>query len=448
MFTPINIPGASVGNNTGFQPISFDQARQGLASVNNIATQQIQQQNQQSQVPSSMNSTGSAVTPTGGGMFSNLMNNIKKVPGQVMSIANKITAPGSGLNQAVNVSSDILATDENLVSGLTGQESIKQMVDTGANIPEPNPLQAIQGGAEIAATLPDIGAVDQMVKAGVGKASELMDKSAAAKEAKTIQDLITPKPTVKEAKIAETQGRLVKGKAPGIFTSGKPDTVLPTAQQARAAKLIQGTIPGASKMTEPELYSALDNSITSTAQKLRPEMQATPIKDATVQKITDDWTTLKARQVDDPYAPPNIQKLQSQFESFLQQSKSGNFNDLWDTAKAYDQSVPSSVKNATDLSSDAQVAQKNVWLQNRAILKDAINDTATGLGETSKPAFQNMSDMYNTQESLLTKAKIETTGQPSKIAAFSKTTPGRIIEGAIGGGAVVEGAKKLITGGF
>jgi hypothetical protein len=348
----------------------------------------------------------------------------------------------------VNVGSDILATDANLVKGITGQQSLDQTIEIGKNIPSPNPLQDIQGGAELAATLPDVGAVDQTVKAGVSKATELMDKSAAAKEAKSIEDLITPKPTVKEAKIAETQGRLVKGKAPGIFTSGKPDTVLPTAQQARAAKLIQSTIPGASKMTEPELYSALGKNISTTAQNLKPEMQATPIKEQTVQKITDDWTALKAKQANDPYAPPNLEKLQNQFEGFLQQSKSGNFNDLWDTAKAYDQSVPSSVKNATDLSSDAQVAQKTNWLQNRAVLKSAINDTATGLGEKSRPAFQNMSDMYNAQESLLSKAKIDTVGQPSKIASFAKTTPGRLIEGAVGGGAVVEAGKKLITGGF
>ncbi len=149
-------------------------------------------------------------------------------------------------------------------------------------------------------------------------------------------------------------------------------------------------------------------------------MQATPIQEETVQKITDDWSALKTAQKADAYLPDNVNvdKLQADFEQRLQKSANENMNDLWDTRKAYDASVPSNVKSATDMSSDALQAKKQIWIQNRQILSDAINDTQNGMGATSQDAFKEMNSMYDAQKGILSKAKVVSGKAPSKLSTI------------------------------
>lgn len=237
------------------------------------------------------------------------------------------------------------------------------------------------------------------------------------KEFDTIQEKITPKPTANEAKLAQSQGRLIKGKEPTLFRSGTADEVLPTKDTARAVGTIQREIAGASKMDEVQLTDAIVSKTEEIAQNLKPEMTKVRIKPSTVQKINSDWEALKKTQLEsaDATEEANVLKLQKQFEAKLQKSGSGNMNDLWDTAKEYDKSVPNNVKKATSASDPKLQYKKDIWLQNRAILKNAINDNIDGLGATSKQAFSDMHDMYNAKENLLSKAKIETEAKPSKI---------------------------------
>lgn len=267
-------------------------------------------------------------------------------------------------------------------------------------------------------------------------------KSVPKTDVEKIAETAAPKPTIKKAKVAESEGRLVKGQKPGVLTPGKPDTILPTADQTRAYTTIAQKIPGAATMDEPTLYKALDDNITQTATQLKPQMQAVAIKPEIIEKINTDWDAIKQKQMDASLKSdePDLEKRQQQFEkNFLQTSKSDNLNDLWDSAKKYDRSVPDNVKNATDTSPKSLQDQKAEWLQNRSLFKSAINDSKNGLGKTSQDAFQQMTDMYNTQEDILSKAKIETKGAPSKLSQFSDSPKGKILKGAlkVGGGALV-----------
>lgn len=320
-----------------------------------------------------------------------------------------------------------------------------------------NTLLAAVGGGEVEE--PFANAVKESVTADTAKSvagdlSEIPGKVAAkakaavspkASELDTITDAISPKQTAKEAKAATASGRLVKGQEPGIFTSGKPDTVLPSASTARAASTIQAQIPGAAKMTDPERYIALDNKTTEIAQGLKPKMEAKPITEGTITKINDDWTSLKKQQMEsaDATDEPNVRKLQQQFEAFLKKSQSGNMNDLWETRKSYDSSIPDNVKNAGPMSPESLQNKRSIWLQNRAILNDAINDEMSGLGEDSRRAFQDMNDMYNAKEGILSKAKIETGVKPSKLAQFAKSPTGKVVGSIVGSGIVYETAKGL-----
>lgn len=262
-----------------------------------------------------------------------------------------------------------------------------------------------------------------------------------------INQMITPKPTVKEARLAETQGRLFKGKSPTFFKEGGPDMIATPEAQANAARTIQKNIPNAANMSETDLYSSLDEKIGEKAQALKPEMQKVPITEDTVQKITDDWNTLKKAQKADAYLPNdvNLNKLQADFEQRLMKSGNKTMDDLWNTAKAYDASVPENVKKATDLSSESLQYKKDIWLQNRRILKSAINDTGTGLGKTSQDAFKEMTDMYNAQNNLLSKAKVETANAPSKFSVIKKTIKEHPV---VSGVATYEAGRRALTGHF
>lgn len=276
----------------------------------------------------------------------------------------------------------------------------------------------------------------------IAKGKSTYEGFQASREAKATQEAtskisetISPKATVKQAKIAQTEGRLVQGKEPTLFKAGTEDKILPSKKTLSASETIQKNIPGASKMKPAELYKAVDENISKTAKALRPEMEKTPIKPETIQKINDDWSALKKSQLAEAPAneEANVAKRQTKFESLLQKSGNQSHADLWDTAINYDNSIPDRVKQATSISDESLQLQKEEWLQNRQILSDAIE-------KSSKPEFKQMSDMYEAKNGILSKAKVEG-AKISKVNQFLKSNPK--IVAALGGATIYEIAKHL-----
>ena len=168
-------------------------------------------------------------------------------------------------------------------------------------------------------------------------------------------------------------------------------------------------------MNDAQLSNALNTKISETSQSLQPQMEATPIHPDTLSKVQDAWQSLKTEQQARPEFLDNQagnKAFQGKFENYLNQAKSAqNMNDVWQVRQAYDNSVPSTVKNATSASPPQFQVRKAMWLENRAILNSAINDTSTGLGTTSQQAFSDMSHMYDAKENIAAKAKIDTAGK-------------------------------------
>lgn len=256
-------------------------------------------------------------------------------------------------------------------------------------------------------------------------------------EQQAIKDLISPKPTAKEAKLATEQDRLFKGKEPTTFKQGTPDQVAVSNQQADSIQTIHKLIPGASKMDEPTLYSALKEKIGETAKALKPEMQKTPLATETQSKMRSEWDVVKKNQADNVYTPSdvNIKKLQADFENRMMTREKGGadpltIDDVWEARIGYDKSVPENVKRANSLSSESLLAKKDIWLQNRQILTNAINDSENGLGSVSRQSFKEMRDMYEAENGILSKAKIETTAEPSKFKEVWDSKTGKFIRTA------------------
>lgn len=319
-----------------------------------------------------------------------------------------------------------------------GLKSIDNRTPEGAQIQEQlNSKSRGEQTGKVISTLAQLGAgfATKEAQLAVTKTKQGIDAYKAAKETKAlgkstakITEMISPKPTVTQAKLAQSQGRLVEGKAPTFFKSGTEGSILPTQKTLNASELIVKRIPNASKLSSTELYKAVDTEITTTARTLKPQMQATPIKSETVQKINDNWENLKRTQLElaDASQEANVLKIQQQFEARLMKSGSKSYDDLWETRKAYDDSIPENVKRANQISDESLQNKKEIWLQNRQVLNTAMDDVAG-------PAFKDMSDLYEARTGLLSKAKVDK-AQLSKLREFTKNNPeiSTILKGILG----------------
>ena len=320
------------------------------------------------------------------------------------------------LGSAGNIAGNILAADQ----GAKGLQKTADFAKT--NIPK--------AADAIGSKISDIKMANQ--------ASKL------AQDTSKVQEMVSPKPTLKEVRLAQAEGRLVKGEPRTFFKAGTPDTITPSPKVQSATQTILKNIPEAPKMSPPELYNAVEQHITKTAEALRPEMEKTPIKPETIQKINDDWASVKKQQLAEAPATEevNVAKRQAKFEETLKKSGSTHQGDLWDTRIAYDKSVPRNVKMANSMSPESLQLQKAEWLQNREILNNAINDTKNGMGAKSQKAFSDMTDLYEAKTNIQSRAKLETKGQPSKFKEIYDSKTGRIIRGAVKVGVGAELVKR------
>ncbi len=266
-----------------------------------------------------------------------------------------------------------------------------------------------------------------------------------------IQETISPRPLLKESKVAMKEGRLTRGEESTIFGK-KPDTISPSDQVVKASQTIQNHIPNAAKMDDAELYNALSDKTTKISEDLKPEMEKVPVSKETQSSVRKTWEQVKKDQETEPEydAFPGSGKSQVKFEAYLKDleaTPNPSLNDVWEARKNYDSSIANNVKNASEASSPQLQWQKQMWLQNRSILNDLIHDTESGLGTESQKAFSDMKDMYSARENLVSKAKADTKGT----TGFVPKTKEEFMDWAKKAGlgiTTAEAFKKFVTGSF
>ena len=298
------------------------------------------------------------------------------------------------------------------------------------------------------------------------------------KKINTITETITPKPTVKEARLATSEGRLIKGKSPTLFREGKPDSVIPSKKTSLSAKTIEKYIPNAHKMDEAKLYTATEKKVTQIAKTLEPVMQQTKLTKENIKSVNSDWEKLKEKQLSsaDASEEENVKKMHRQFQERLEKVYGGgvsktieqgrkegwngeklrievekkvskqenaNLDNLWKERISYDSSIPENVKKANQMSSESLQNKREIWLQNRSVFTDAIKREGIGLDKKYQKFFSDMEDLYNAQSNLMSKSKIEDKIDPSKLKQFISKHP--IVSSAVGG-YVVDKTIKGFTG--
>lgn len=229
-----------------------------------------------------------------------------------------------------------------------------------------------------------------------------------------IQDTIAPKLTAKETQAAINEGRVARGSDSFLFGK-QPDIVAQSQEVQTAAHTIEHYIPDAANLNDVQLSGQLDAKTNAIADVLRPQMRATPLSDVSIGDSIDAWGKLQAEQKGASEFLDNEagnKAFQGRFDNYLSQLLDGkNLEHAWDARIAYDGSIPANVKNATEASAPVLQFRKSMWLQNRGILNAIINDSSTGLGDTSQHAFADMTDMYMARQNIATKAKIDLEGK-------------------------------------
>lgn len=238
-----------------------------------------------------------------------------------------------------------------------------------------------------------------------------------------LQETISPKINAKEIKLAVKEGRFVGGSDPSLLLDGTPDTIIPSDKTVQVSKTVADNIPGVHDMKPSEIVTASAQKGAQLRDQLTPIMKATPVTPDVVDKITNDWATLQAKQNSDIYMSRSIDLPRSQADfqnNYLMKSKSGNMNDIWQTTQAYDASVPLRVKEANALSSPELQGQKSIWLKQRSILADATHRVSTGLDTTAASDFKTMSDLYLAQANIMSKLTKLGSRESAKIVQWVK----------------------------
>lgn len=230
---------------------------------------------------------------------------------------------------------------------------------------------------------------------------------------KRVVEKLQPKMTAQETRRAIDEGRVRQGRSNPLTGKAK-DVVIPEEKVRRASNVVVKDIPDAGRLNSFELADQMKKLIGKKADELKPQMQQVSFTDEGREYITREWDELKALQQNsdiwDDAASSNL-KFQDKFQKFVDEAiEADNLDDLWDIRKRYDASITNSVKKANPNSAVSTQLKNEMWLQNRSVLNDIIEDSAQGLGGTAKNSFDDMSSLYTGRNNIITRERIDLKG--------------------------------------
>lgn len=248
-------------------------------------------------------------------------------------------------------------------------------------------------------------------------------------ETEKVAEKIAPKMTKNEIKTALSEGRVVRtGKIQRLL--GKSDEVVTSKRVDDAAETIVRRIEGAAKLSDQEIATAAQKEIASISRKLEPKLKEVKLGEEVKNDILNSWADIKESQLADSVFNTEgaIAKQQKRFEDILLESiDADNADDLWKLIQKYDDSVKRSIKEATAQSSDSAQELKDIWLTNRRILRDSLDDIAKNIEDTNVSSdFIDMTNLYTARQNIVNAANF-TKGDMEFLRQL-------ILKGAIAGG--------------
>jgi len=133
------------------------------------------------------------------------------------------------------------------------------------------------------------------------------------------------------------------------------------------------------------------------------------IDDTPKENILNSWADLKTNQIEKNVllSESELAKAQSQFEKVLSYViDADNADDLWKAVQKYDNTVSQKIKDAAEkVSGDKALELKDIWLDNRRILRNSIDDVSDIIGDDAvKNSFKDMTGLYTGVNNIIANA--------------------------------------------
>jgi len=236
---------------------------------------------------------------------------------------------------------------------------------------------------------------------------EPFEQAARRKTAGIVEEVIKPKLTKREISRALEEGRVER--VGGIKKLlGAADNVKAEQKVKDAADTIAREIEGARKMTDQQLAVEAQNAVKRIGESVRPKLKKLEVTEELRNDILDNYLVKKSEQLDDLIlSDTQIAKAQKKFEDIvLNIDETQDVDQLWKMVTDYDKSIPKNIKEATSQSSDALQAQKDIWLDNRRVLRDALDDAVKLADDTVKQEFKDMSGLYTARQNIVSAGRL------------------------------------------
>lgn len=322
-------------------------------------------------------------------------------------------------------SSELVAKADPITKFLPSSSNIKNVVNVAKQIPSMfSKVEKSRGMSEGELTTPqgrteEMGALgfdiatilapSKSVFKGTAKAIERGAQKSLLKQLETITQKIAPKLSKGERMAAISEGRVTET---GGKLFGRIDEVQATKKIEDAAKTVFKRIPDAAKKSTFEIANYARKEISSIAKRLEKNLKQVKLPEQEVTETLDKWDALKTAQHNLPewdISPGVSAKDQQVFEKYLEKLiNADDLDGVWKIVQEYDDTVRTSIKNATNQSSDLAQFRSDTWRQNRTLLRDIVDRMAENLVPDSKKSFKEMTDLYTVRNNIINNAEVFT----------------------------------------
>lgn len=234
-------------------------------------------------------------------------------------------------------------------------------------------------------------------------------------KAESLDDVLSPKLTRKQKSLAINEGRVTQGKS-NIITGKKADVIAPSESTLATSQTVKKLIPDADSLDQFQLVGKMQGKVKNLADDLKPKLQEVKVPKKNIKGLSSEVDELFKSQTNDPdFAGfKGAKTAQNQFKAItdsLSKKKTLTLDDIWEARVRYDKLIKESVKNADDFSGNPQtLLQRDMWLDNRSLLNKYLKNSETLLGQEVKGSFNDMSNLYNGINNIVTKANIDIKG--------------------------------------
>lgn len=340
----------------------------------------------------------------------------------VQRIGERVPEPAKRVLGVLNPAENIAARTVTQVPGAISQVEER----TGL---EPGELTTPQTGAERAGMFAETAA-EFLIPTGAGaKAGSAALK---ASRASKFKDRLIGPLTKKDLRQAFSEGRVIQrtGFAKRL---GLADEVVADQKVKDAAQTLLSRNEKVVKMTDQEIANFAQKEIDSIAKEVAPRLREIAVPEKLKADAVDSWIDLKRIQSENVVANSGqVRRLHDKFEKvFLDALEADNADDVWKYVQEFDRTVPRTVKQATRQSAETTQELKSMWLDQRRILRDVLDEAVSAADDTVKKEFADMSNLYTARENIINAARFEK-GRSS----FGKQLLGGTIGAALGGTAL------------